>query len=525
MKTNPILIALCFFMTMIPSAFAQTTESAPAPQTKPDNTKTARTKLTPEQEQYNKAINDFNTATRTNDKALIASDISELQALTLLPDYQNKPVVHNLLGYLYLTQNDPASAVPELQKTVQLSPDDLDARNNLGSALRQTQKYNDAATQYQYILDHPQTTPSGLDTTKVKFNLATALGQAGRLDESLALFAELAAANPDAATMKNYGFFLQKAGKTAEAADALRKAGELNPKDSSVWLSAGELYVKAGNNDQAISALNKALSPDATPLDVDSKYQAEFALGEAYAANGVTTEAITEFQDAATLQPLNATPLYNAGVLQEQANLKADAETSYRSALALDADNLQIQTALGLLLANEGKTAEAAAQLSQTAPKLPQDSNAALIYARLGDLYAKLKQPAKADIAWRQALALNPTDADTEIALAGSYLAQKQYVSALAQFDAAAQARPQDAAIQNGRGTAYQKLRQYPRALAAFQKALALDPTSAQIQNNVGVVYELLGKQPLAIKAYKKALALNPYLREARLNLNRFARH
>ncbi len=503
-----------------PAALAQTPPAAVKPAAP---TKTA--KLTPAQEKYNAAVNDFNKATQPFDNARIKANLVELQSLAQMPEYQNDPVVHNLLGYLYLTQSNPTDAVPELQRTVQLKPDDLDARNNLGSALRQTMRYDEAATQYQYILDHSSSAGSSIDLTKVKFNLATALGQAGRLDDSLALFSELAAANPDAATMKNYGFFLQKAGKTAPAADALRRSGELNPKDAGVWLSAGELYVKTGSNDDALSALNHAVDPgEDPPLDTASRYAAYFALGEVYSAKGDTTQAVKEFNLAAAQQPQNAVPLYNEGVLQEQAGLGADAETSYRSALALDPNNLQIQTALGLLLADEGKSAAAVAQLSQTAPQLPQDAKAAPVYARLGDAYARLNRPAPAYAAWQQALALNPDDADTHKALADSLMVRKQFVSALVQYNAAAQLHPQDAAIQNGRGTAYQKLRQYPRALAAFQQALALNPRSAQIQNNVGVVYELLGKKAQAIAAYKNALVLNPDLREARLNLNRFDR-
>ncbi len=75
-----------------------------------------------------------------------------------------------------------------------------------------------------------------------------------------------------------------------------------------------------------------------------------------------------------------------------------------------------------------------------------------------------------------QALALNPDDTDTRLALADSYMAQKQYVTALVQYDIAARARPNDAAIQNQRGVAYKNLKQYPKALAAFKQALALDP-------------------------------------------------
>ena len=519
------LYTASLFFAAISVAIGQSPSIAPAVPLKQGAVKTVPGTLTPAQGKYNEAINHFNSATQSFDSALITQNIAELQALTAMPEYRNDPVVHNLIGYLFLTQNASASAVPELQAAIQFKPNDMDARNNLGSALRQLTRYDEAAAQYQYILDHAKAAAGSPDIAQTRFNLATTLGQAGHIDQSLALFADLAAATPDAATMKNYGFFLQKAGKTPQAADALRKSGELNPKDAGAWLSAGELYVKTGNNDEALSALNHALDAGADPpLDAASTYAAHFARGEVYSSKSKSSEAIKEFNLASAAQPRNAVPIYNAAVIQEQAGLSSEAETSYRSALALDPNNLQIQAALGLLMADEGKLTEAAAQLSQTAPNLPQDAKAGPIYGRLGDVYAGLKRANEADTAWQQALALNPDDTDTQVSLAGSYLAQKQYVSALALYDAAAKGRPSDAAIQNGRGTAYQKLRQYPRALTAFRQALALDPRSARIQNNVGVVLELLGKKAQAILSYQKSLSLDPNLREARLNLNRFAR-
>ncbi len=473
--------------------------------------------------QYNQAINDFNAATRGTDPAKTASAVSELKALTLTPQYRSDPTVHNLLGYLYLTQGNPAAAIPELQTTVALDPANLDARNNWGNALRQTNQFDAAATQYRYILAHPAA--AGPNPARVKLNLATVLGQAGRLDESLALFAELTASGTaDAGVYKNYGFFLQKAGRSAEAAAALQKSASLNPKDASASLSAGELFAKAGQYDAAIASLNQAVGPDASPkLDAGAEYDAYFALGESYAAKGDPAQAIKEFGAAAQLQPQNAAPLYNAGVLQQQAGLKDDAETSYRTALAKDPNNPQIQTALGVLLADRGNTAEAASLLSSGAAKLPQTAQAAPFYSRLGDLYAKRKDYADANQARLQALALAPDDTETRVALADSYMTQRQYVSALTQYNLAAQARPTDAAIQNQRGVAYKNLKQYPKALAAFKQAAALSPTNAQVQNNIGVLYELLGKRPLAIAAYKKALSLNPQLAEARQNLGRFS--
>ena len=480
---------------------------------------------------FNKATQDFNSAKNSNNAdALktadqeIASNIKDLEALAQTPDYQNDATVHNLIGYLYLTQDNPTAAIPELQTTVRLKPDNLDARNNLGNALRQQMRYDEAAEQYRYVLDHFTPTP-GLDAGQIKFNLATVLGQAGKTDEALALFGELVAApNPDAATFKNYGFFLQKAGRSAEAADALRRAAEKDPKDATAWLSAGEIYAKIQRYDDAIATLTKAVGPDVSPkLDVIGQYDAYFALGEANAAKANINEAIRDFDTAAGLQPQNAVPVYNKGVLQEQAGLKSDAEASYRSALQKDPSSVQIQTALGLILADEGNAAESATLLAQAAPRLTQDAKAAPIYARLGDDYAKQQDYANADQARRQALALDPSDVDVRLALADSDMTRHQYVAALAQYDAAAKLRPSDPLIQAGRGVAYKNLKQYPRALRAFQQALALDPSNAQVQNNIGVLYELLGNKAQAVAAYKKALVLNPGLEIARHNLSRFA--
>ncbi len=514
-----ILLSRCSALCCLAVLVCMALPLAAAPAQTAASTKAAD----PNTAQYNQAINDFNAATSGKDPAKTQTAVTELKALTLTPQYRSDPTVHNLLGYLYLTQANPAAAIPELQTTAALAPNNLDARNNLGNALRQTNQYEAAAVQYQYIVDHPAA--DGPDPARVKLNLATVLGQAGRLDESLALFSQLTASGTaDAGVYKNYGFFLQKAGRSADAAAALQKSASLNPKDASASLSAGELFAKTGQYDSAIASLTEAVGPGVSPkLDPPAEYDAYFALGESYAAKGDPSQAIKEFSTASQLQPQNAAPLYNKGVLQQQAGLSADAEASYRAALAKDPNNPQIQTALGVLLADRGNTAEAVPLLASGAPNLPQTPQAAPYFSRLGDLYAGQKDYFDANQARLQALTLAPSDTDTRVALADSYMTQRQYVSALTQYNLAAQARPTDAAIQNQRGVAYKNLKQYPRALAAFKQAAVLSPTNAQVQNNIGVIYELLGKRPLAIAAYKKALSLNPQLAQARQNLGRFS--
>ncbi len=310
---------------------------------------------------------------------------------------------------------------------VSLKPDDIAARNNLALALSESNppRYDEAAAQYKAILDSlallpppssPNPTNTILESTRIKFSLATTLGQAGRLDEALTQFGELDDTlsptlsslqgddkNFAANVYKNYGYLAMKANQSPKAADAMSKAATLNPKAADVWLESGELYAQQGSQDEAIAALTNAVGPGVDPpLDTARAYDAHFALAQAHNAKGETNEAINEFDLAAHLQPQNAVPLYNKAVLQQQMQLNADAAASYRSALALDPGDLQTQTALGLLLADQGNNAEAASLLSQAAPRLPQEQpadrvKAAVVYARLADVQAKQKKYADAN--------------------------------------------------------------------------------------------------------------------------------
>ena len=525
---------LCVFFVSLTHAFYGLKPSLA------DTVKTHKLDVSPDQIAYNDAINNFNKVTQTystaknsgqpldNVNGQITANIAEMKRVLQLPTFQSdtkaQATLHDLIGYLYLTQNNTVAAIPELQSTVQLAPDNLDARNNLGNALRQNGRYDEASVQYQYLLDHLTPGRAGLDAGRIRLNLASSLGQAGKTDQALTLYSQAAADNPDADTYRTYGFYLQKADRTAEAAQAFEKSAERDPKNAETWFSAGVLYAKAQRNEEALAALNKAVGPDMNPkLNAAEQYNAEFTLGEVDASQGNTNQAIKDFDAASALQPANAVPVYNKGVMQEKAGLKSEAEVSYRSALQYDAGNIQVQTALGLLLADEGKNAEAIMVLAAAIPKGPQNANTSPLYARLGDLYAQQNQTANANAARLQALALNPSDTDTHLALAVSYQAQKQYVPALAQYDAAAIQRPNDARIQNQRGVVYKSLKQYPKALKAFQKSFALDSTNGQVMNNIGVLYELLGQKTSAVTAYKKALTLNPGLAIARQNLERFA--
>ena len=315
----------------------------------------------------------------------------------------------------------------------------------------------------------------------------------------------------------------RKAAGNAEAAAAFQKAADLDSKNSISLLNAGLLYAQTGDNDKAIADLNQAIAQD-----TDYKYEAHLTLAQAYHNTNNDAKAISNSIRPLRFARQTPTPLFNLGVLQQQAGQSADAEQSYQKVINLKPTDSQIlvqsQTNLGiLLLANDGKADQAIPLLTAA---VQADPKAAAPHAALGNLYAKQGDAAQALTERKTAVGLNPADNQTRLLLADSYLAQKQYTAAAEQYAAAAEHDPQNTSIQNALGSSYAQAGETAQAQTAFLAALAGngDKTQkAQAQNNLGFVYEKQGKRAQAIVAYKKAVALDPTLPEAKKNLARFS--
>lgn len=454
-------------------------------------------------EQYKQALDDYKAGRLDQAARGLESVVKKA------PD---NVTAHSLLGYIYLRQDKNAPAVAEMEKVIKLAPKEDDAHKNLAGAYLRAGRYDDAAAQYKIVLAHSPRDAGSL------FGLAMAQGQAGRNDDAVASFRQAIAVRPTSVAYQNLGVVLQKSGRNLEAADAFRKAADLDPKNAGAWLYAGLLYSQVGANDKAIPALTQALA-----LGTPSLYDAHMALAQAYAGQKNNPKAMAEFAAAVKARPDDPTAHFDLAVLQTQAGQKADAEQSYRKVLDLKPTDPQIvtqaQTNLGLLLAADGNATEAVPLLSAATQA---DPKAAAPHLALANLYAKQGDAAKALAERQAALALTPQDDQTRLLVADALLAQKQYAEAAAQYAAVAGRQPTNAAVQNALGTAYEQTGDLARAQAAFEAALAANPRYAQAQNNLGVVYEKQGKKAQALAAYKKAVAIDPTLTEAKRNLARY---
>ena len=186
-----------------------------------------------------------------------ARDSAE-RLIALQPD---NAVGYQQLGVIHQARNDSARAVEYYEKAIAIAPA-AQAYSNLGVVYHEQRDYARAAEAFRRAI---ALRPNEHRTHR---NLGDALVKLGQRAEATASYrraADLAeaqlAVNPTAVQdLSALGLYLQKAGEDAPARqrtdDALLRA----PKDPQVWYRAAAVHALAGRRDEALAALEQALT-------------------------------------------------------------------------------------------------------------------------------------------------------------------------------------------------------------------------------------------------------------------------
>ena len=276
---------------------------------------------------------------------------------------------HEMLADIYLHQGQVPQAIPELETVVRLKPKDASFKSNLGVA---------------YL-------------------------QSGDTAKAAGLFQTLTTQYPASADYAyKYAISLEKGGQHAAAAAAFEKAAPLDPKNAQLPLDAGLLYHQVGNDAKAVPLLKSAVASAPTAGD---KFNAYTALAEAATTAKRSDEAIQYTVLANQAKPGDFSTVANLGIMQQNAGKKADAEATYRQAIALKADDpkslASIQSNLAMLLTADGNLIEATPLLVQATKNDPSSVG---LQDNFGVVYEKQGKKPEALAAYKQALALNPNN-------------------------------------------------------------------------------------------------------------------
>ncbi|HEY7678321.1 MAG TPA: tetratricopeptide repeat protein, partial [Candidatus Methylomirabilis sp.] len=185
------------------------------------------------------------------------------------------------------------------------------------------------------------------------------------------------------------------------------------------------------------------------------------------------------------------------------------------TALQRDPGFLPARLARGRALLSLGQPFRAAADLEAAAGGPERHEATAL----LGQAYADLGEGAKAEAAFRRALALRP-DVDTYLALGRLHSAEGRAAEAQEDYGAALRLAPQHPGALLGIGTALLALGRAREAIAPLQAAANLDSLNARPFLALGRAQALAGRSREAESTLRLALVLDPGLVAAYLELS-----
>lgn len=193
-----------------------------------------------------------------------------------------------------------------------------------------------------------------------------------------------------------------------------------------------------------------------------------------------------------------------------------DSLTLWEHAAGITPGDAHVETALGSVLSEKGKAAEATALYADALQHEPQFAEA---HNKLGVVLADQGRLTDAIPHYEAALRFKPSLAEAHYNLGNALAAQGKLDDAIAQYHEALRIRPEDAATHNGLGSALDDRGQVDDAIAEYQQSIRLNPQFADAHNNLGAARAKQGKADEAILEFLEAIRLNPKNADAHYNV------
>jgi protein O-GlcNAc transferase len=235
------------------------------------------------------------------------------------------------------------------------------------------------------------------------------------------------------------------------------------------------------------------------------------ALGGVLFQQGQVAEAAHMFEAARALSKADLNTEINLALAYQQLDQQAKAVPLFAGAATAARLSKQtlpsfVRAAYARALAATGKLPDAALEMQAAVKAAPQS---APLLGDLGSIYAQQKSWAKAESAFRDAIAIDPNSAIAHLRLGLAMQAQSE-PGALQELDQAAQLAPNDAAIQLAWGKALAISGDDAQAIPVLEHAIILQPGSEDAMNQLAQAYQRAKRVPEAIGLFKKVLAIDP---------------
>lgn len=431
-----------------------------------------------------------------------------------------------LLGQLYGLNHDSAKAEAVFKQAQKLDAGSEDVVLNMARLYAQEGDAKRAA-------DTLSAVPADDRTARIEFDLGQDLDQLKKPKEAAEAYRralDLEPDNPDAEhALANA---LLEDNQLDEALKILKKLVAADPSDAQSEIHISEIERRQGDYDAALATLEKAKAqaPDSLELSFNEALIYD-ALGKYDQATGVLTSLVdqsahTDGKYSEQEKQNRAIFLNRLGVIYREEDKTPEAVDAYKKIVELGGDCGAGSNPDDLsrpCYARDGYQGEvdayrdahqwkdATAAAAEAAKALPKDHLVQLMYAQQ---LADMGQVDQGLTLAKAQLTGSSEDRDVEEDLAQMYIRLKRFPEATAQLDkAAALATKPDEKLYVIflRGELYDREKQYDKAEAEFRQALAIDPQNAAVLNYLGYMLADQGKElPEALKMIRQAVDLDP---------------
>lgn len=290
-------------------------------------------------------------------------------------------------------------AIPYLQRSVNLSPDEPDFRDTLAEACLLAGKLDAARDALEKgVLAIP-------DSYVLRVRLATVLCRQNRATEALRVVENALQRWPEQAEVQAaHGHALLIAGKPSEAVDAFKEALQRNSGLVEAQLNLGRAYEQLNQPDEAQKCFEQAL--EIRPTYVEAMIAAtglSIAVGNLANAQRYVSRLMELAPDRPDVRRVCADALHlKANALASKGNMD-DAERAYRQAIEIDPSLPLLHAGLGMVYVSTQRLEQALPELQRFAELAPTDLRA---YQLLGETQIALGKKSDAEKTYQIALNL-----------------------------------------------------------------------------------------------------------------------
>lgn len=379
---------------------------------------------------------------------------------------------HFQLSQTYLRLGDGQHAFLELNRTVELAPDNFRAQIDLANLLVTVRKQDGSPD------------PDALKQAKTHLDL---------LREKQPNNAE---------THEAWANYYAAQDNLGGAIQEIQQAIPLDPSRSESYLLLALLQVRSNLPDQAEANFKKA-------IEVDPKAtNAQLALGGFYQSHGRLSEAEQQFQHSIDLDPKNSEPRADLVRLLMQEGKKDEAESLLRQTKKDLSDNPQGYRMLGDFYFAIGDLDKAIAEYASLYHDHSQDLIVKKNYIQLLILKNRLDEAAKLN---DEILRSNPRNVDALVYKGQVQLRKNDAAGAVQSLQSALHEDSDNAVAHYQLGLAYQQQHDAGRAESEWREAVRIQPSLTDAQRSLAALEISRGEIDSVLQTAQQIINTQPY--------------